>query len=329
MSQFGRREFIALCGGAAAHAGQTKSALPNVTLAAAGATFPYPIYAKWFDAFHNRAPRIAVNYEPVGSGEGLKRLSAGSLDFAASDWALNDAKYRNFATVLGAAVPIYNLDGLREPLRFTQDALAGIYLGRVKQWNDPLLQAANRGLKLPAREIKLTHRADSSGTSYLWTEYLAKVSPEWKTKVGVNALPVWPTGQGANGNAGVAELVRKTPDSFGYVEYIYALRNQLSFGSVRNRAGNFVTPDLESIAAAAGADSERSVSDPKAPAAYPIVSFSWLVVPRKIRDNAKRIALKELLIWILYSGQKQAAALGYVALPEAIRARQLAEINSL
>ena len=308
-----------------------------LVLHGAGATFPYPLYSKWFDAFHKKFPGMEVHYDAVGSEAGIQRLKSGSVDFAASDvkispeeyFAGGKPRYLRFPAVLGAVVPVYHVAGLPRDLKFTGEILAAVYLGKIKKWNDPAIRVANRGAVLPDREIVVVHRADGSGTSYVWTDYLSKVSAGWKSAVGVSSLPEWPVGLSAMGNEGVAKLVQDTAGSLGYVEYIYAITNHMSYGSVRNGAGRFVSPDLETIAAAAEGASSRiaedfqtSLTDAAGGDAYPIASFSWFVAPAQVSDPAKKRALKELLLWVLGPGQNQAAALGYVAVPKELLERE-------
>ena len=308
-----------------------------MVLNGAGATFPYPVYSKWFESFHKQFPDIEVHYEPVGSEVGVRRLADRRTDFAASDvritadeyFAGGKPKYLRFPTVLGAVVPVYNLPEVSGELRFTADILAGIYLGRITRWNDPSIRAVNRGAALPDRAIAAVHRSEGSGSTFLLTDYLSKVNASWNSSVGVSAAPKWPAGAGAEGNEGVAKLVRETPDSIGYVEYIYAIVNHMTYGSVRNRSGKFVSPDLESIAAAAdGApnriaeDFQTSIVDAPGPDAYPIASFSWFIVPAAVADSGKHDAIKKLLTWILGPGQNQSAALGYLAIPKTLLARE-------
>jgi phosphate transport system substrate-binding protein len=312
----------------------------TTTLSGAGATFPYPVYAKWFESFHKRYPEIDIHYEPVGSEAGIGRLKTGALDFAGSDvmigqdefYAGGKPRFLRFPTILGAVVPVYNLPDMPRELRFTPEVLAGIYLGTIRRWNDPQIVAVNRGAALPDREIAVVHRADGSGTSFVWTDYLSKVSPAWKTAVGANSTPIWPVGAGAEGNEGVAKLVRETSGSIGYVEYIYAITNHMAYGSVRNSSGRFVSPDLESILAAARGSSSRiaedfqtSITNAPGADAYPAAAFTWFVVPARVADADKKRALKEFLQWMLGAGQHQAAALGYVSIaPEVlVRERQM------
>ena len=314
--------------------------LVAVTLQAAdvlvggGATFPFPLYEKWFVAFEKKFPGATIQYRSGGSGYGMEALSKGEIDFAASDVPLSDAqlaglpgKVRMIPTVMGGVVPIFHLDGVLDDVRFTPEALAGIYLGKITQWNDPVLKAANRGIALPARTIAVLHRSDRSGTTFIWTSYLSDVSKEWKEKVGAGDSVTWPVGAVAEANEGVAKAVAGTPDSIGYVEFIYALQNRLSYGSVRNRSGKFIQADLTSVPAAAAdfASSIRGdfrVSILNAPGrdSYPIASFTYLLIPQ-IQDPAKRKVMDDFISWMLTSGQRQCAALGYAALPAEIAAK--------
>src|SRR5260370_6719985 len=236
------------------------NAADSLLINGAGATFPNPIYAKWFDEYHKIHPDISINYQSIGSGGGIRQLLAGTVDFGASDAPMTDeqlkqskVKILHFPTVLGAVVPTYNLPGVTKELKFTPEALAGIQLGTVKKWNDDALAKANKGVKLPENEIVSVHRSEGSGTTFVWTDYLSKVSPEWKRKVGAGASINWPAGIGAKGNEGVAGFVQQTPYSFGYVELIYAVQNKMAYGSVRNSSGNDVKADLASVTAAAPA----------------------------------------------------------------------------
>jgi len=302
-------------------------------LKAAGATFPYPIYAKWFEAFSVRHAEVKIQYQALGSEAGIRMLREGAVDFAASDMALSDRQLaefngavRHFPSVLGAVVPIYNLPSIARDLQFTPEALAQIFLGRIRKWNDPALRAANRGLQMPDREIAVVHRGDGSGTTYVWTDYLAKVSPEWRASAGSGTRVAWPAGASAEGNEGVVKKVAETPGSIGYVEYIYAVENRLAYGAVRNQAGRYVQANLESIAKAVPADlpADLRVSITNAPdaGAYPIAAFTYLLVPARIEDPAKRQAVRDFLEWMLMSGQRQAAALGYVALPKSVVSKE-------
>jgi phosphate ABC transporter phosphate-binding protein len=315
----------------------------TVSLSAGGATFPAPLYQKWFESFQERHPNIHVNYDAVGSGAGLRLLFRGRLDFAASDMPLSDAEmaeakktFLHFASVIGAVVPAYHLEGIERTLKFTPDTLAGIYLGKIRKWSDPAIRQTNRGIALPDADIKVIHRTDGSGTTFVWTDYLAKVSPEWKATAGSGTEVHWPVGAGAEGNESVAAMVQQTPNSIGYVELVYALRHQLSFGAVRNAAGRFVQADLPSVtaaglAAAASVSSDSRVSITNAPggSSYPIASFTWWLVPMEKGNDLKRSALIELLNWVLTSGQKACSALGYVPIPHAIAERELEVLRTL
>jgi phosphate transport system substrate-binding protein len=318
-------------------------AAPSFVLKGAGATFPYPVYQKWFLNFRQQNPKTEIEYEAVGSQEGMRRLLASQVDFGASDdpAALHEvapeseSRYLFFPSVVGAVVPIVNLPGLGGDIVFTPEALAGIYLGKIRKWNDPVLARANKGLHLPDLDIVVVHRSDGSGTSYAWTDYLSKVSPEWKAEVGSGLTAKWPVGRSAAGNDGVAKYVKEVGGSIGYVEYIYALQNHLSYGAVRNRAGEAVRADLESLAAALkepvemGEDLKISIVNAPGRGAYPIASFTWLVVPAHMESGAKREAFSGFLRWMLGAGQNQAAALGYLPLPKDLVRRELETIGRI
>ncbi len=298
----------------------------------AGATFPYPIYSKWFDEYHKKFGNIQINYQSIGSGGGIRQVLAGTVDFGATDGPMTDeqlgqakTKILHFPTVLGAVVPTYNIPGVTAELNFTQEALAGIFLGRITKWNDPAIAGPNRGVNLPANDIVVVHRSDGSGTTYVWTDYLAKVSGEWKDKVGKNTSVNWPAGLGGKGNEGVAGLVKQTPNSIGYVELIYAVQNNMPYGRVRNSSGKFIKAELSSVtAAAAGAaknmpeDFRVSITDAPGVTAYPISSFTWLLIPAQISDASKRDALKGFLRWMLSDGQNYAEGLHYARLPKEV-----------
>jgi phosphate transport system substrate-binding protein len=315
----------------------------GTTVTGAGATFPYPIYAKWFENYKRQAPTVQFKYDAVGSEAGIRRLLQNGVDFGASDnpeifrelAPSAEGGYLFFPSVVGAVVPIVNLPGFGEDVEFTPEALAGIYLGKIKKWNDPILVQANRGRRMPNLDIVVVHRADGSGTTYSWTDYLSRTSEEWKAQVGTGLSPKWPVGRSANGNDGVAKLVKELGGAIGYVEFIYALQNHLSFGKVRNQQGEFVEASLESIGAAAtnameaGSDFKVSIVDAPGKGSYPIASFTWLVVPARIADNAKRAAIVDFLTWMLGSGQRQAAALGYLALPASLVSREAAAIGGI
>ena len=303
---------------------------------AAGATFPYPIYSKWFDEYHKLHPNVQINYQSIGSGGGIRQLLDKTVDFGASDGPMTDdqlkqasVKILHFPTVLGADVPSYNIPGVAAELKFTPEALAGIFLGKVTKWNDPAIASANPGVKLPAEDIVVVHRSDGSGTTYIWTDYLSKVSDEWSSKIGKNTSVNWPVGLGGKGNEGVAGLIKQTPDSIGYVELIYAVQNNIPYGSVRNAAGEFVKPSLAGVsAAAAGAatsmpdDFRVSITNAPGKAAYPISSFTWLLIPAQIQDSAKKMAIKDFLTWMLTSGQQFCEPLAYAKLPKEVVAKE-------
>lgn len=296
-----------------------------VTLQGAGATFPQPIYSKWFANYATEVPGVSIAYDSVGSEEGVRRLLDGKVDFGASDSpeviaAKDRDKYVLVPSVLGAVVPIVNVPGLAADISFTPEALAGIYLGKIKKWNDPILKQANPKVPLPDLDIIVVHRSDGSGTSYAWTKYLSAANPEWRAEVGAGLSPRWPAGRGAAGNDGVAKLVKEMGGAIGYVELIFALDNHVSFGKVKNRSGEFVTAGLASISAAARSKDaiSDSIVDSPATGAYPITSFTWFLVPAHIADEGKRVAITAFLRWMLGPGQRQTAALGYAALPGAV-----------
>ncbi len=320
----------------------------QTSLNGAGATFPYPVYEKWFLNYRRENPNVEIGYQPVGSEAGVRRLLTGSVDFAASDSprAIQDlapdqeSRYEFFPAVVGAVVPIVNLPGFTGPILFTPEVLAGIYLGKITKWSDPLVRQANRGARLPDLDIVVVHRSEGSGTSYAWTDFLSKTNADWKDKVGAGLQPQWPVGRGAAGNDGVAKLVKELGGAIGYVEFIYALRNQLGYGKVRNREGEYVEASLESIAVAAGQatgigvempgdDLKVSIVNAPGSGAYPISSFTWFVTPVHMADEAKRAAMTGFLKWMLGPGQAQAAALGYLALPRGVVSREQAAIAQM
>lgn len=280
----------------------------------AGATFPAPIYQKWIQSYQASAPGLSISYDPVGSEEGIRRLRNGEVDFAASD-ILPDKKVQDelgieaLPSVAGAVVPAYNIQGLTRDLRFTPELLAEIFLGRITKWNDPRIKEINRGIALPPADIVVVHRSDGSGTTFVLSEFLANGSPDWRDAMGIGGTLHWRTGQAAAGNDGVAGVLSRTPYSIGYLEFIYALRNELSFGTVKNSAGKFVRPDIDSIAAAARSAHASGRDD------YPIASFTWLLISSKMPAGAKRERLAGFLDFAFSVGQREAGALGYVALP--------------
>jgi phosphate transport system substrate-binding protein len=307
---------------------------------AAGATFPYPIYSKWIAVYDMAHPNIQINYQSIGSGGGIRQLLAGTVDFGASDAPMTDdqlaqakIKILHFPTVLGAVVPTYNLASVSAELNFSQKALAGIYLGTITKWNDPEIVKANPGVKLPGDDIVVVHRSDGSGTSFIFTDFLSKASDDWKNKVGKGASINWPVGLGGKGNEGVTGLVKQTPGSIGYVELIYAIQNNVAYGKVQNADGKFLKADLAGVtAAAAGAakdipdDFRVSITNAPGAGAYPIASFTWLLIPSEIPDAAKRDAIKDFLKWMLGDGQTFNEGLSYSQLPKAVVAKELKAI---
>ena len=306
----------------------------------AGATFPYPVYSKWFDEYQKKNSQVQINYQSIGSGGGIKQVTEGTVDFGASDGPMNDEQLKafqdkhgfgvlHFPTVLGADVPTYNIPGVTVALNFTPEALAGIFLGKITKWNDPAIAATNKGVNLPANDILVVHRSDGSGTTYIWTDYLSKVSDEWKSKVGKGASVNWPVGLGGKGNEGVTGQIKNAPNSIGYVELIYAASNNIPYGNVKNSSGNFVKADLASVSAAAAAaaatmpdDFRVSITNPPGKTAYPIASFTWLLIPEKFSDAAKRDAIKGFLDWMLVDGQNYAEQLSYAKLPNEVIAKE-------
>jgi phosphate transport system substrate-binding protein len=309
-------------------------------LNAAGATFPYPIYSKWFDVYHTAHPNIQINYQSIGSGGGIRQLQAGTVDFGASDGPMSDdqlaqSKFKilHFPTVLGAVIPTYNIAGVSNDLNFTQKALAGIYLGTITKWNDPEITKANPGVKLPGEDIVVVHRSDGSGTSYIFTDFLSKASDDWKNKVGKGTSVNWPVGLGGKGNEGVAGLVKQTPNAIGYIELIYAVQNNIPYGKVQNAAGKFVKADLAGVTASAASmkdmpeDFRVSITNAPGATSYPISSFTWLLIPAQISDAGKRDAIKDFLKWMLVDGQKYNEGLSYAQLPKSVISKETKAIS--
>jgi phosphate transport system substrate-binding protein len=313
----------------------------------AGATFPYPMYSKWFDEYHKKNTDLQINYQSIGSGGGIKQVTEGTVDFGASDAPMNDEQLKayqdkhgsgilHFPTVMGAVVLTYNIPGVDAALNFTPEALAGIFLGKITKWNDAAIAGANKGVKLPAEDIVVVHRADGSGTTYCWTDYLSKVSDEWKTKVGKGGSVNWPVGLGGKGSEGVTGTVKNTPNSITYVELIYAESNKIPYGTVQNSSGAFVKASLAAVsAAAAGAakdmpdDFRVSITNAPGKTAYPISTFTWLLVPEKFSDATKRDAIKGFLKWSLSDGQSYAEALSYAKLPKEVVAKEVKAIDKI
>ncbi len=302
-------------------------------LRGAGATFPAPLYQRWFELFQEEHPSVHISYEAVGSAEGIQQLRDGKADFGASELPLSDDAmsktqhhFVHVPVVLGAVVAIYNLKGLRQNLNFTPETLSGVFLGKITKWNDPEIRKSNRGTALPDADIVVVHRSDGSGTSFAFTDYLSKISPQWKASVGAGAAVHWPVGIAAEGNEGVATAVRATPNAIGYVEFVYALQHELSFGAVRNAAGEFIKASLASVTAAAATaetqspDFRVSITNPPGKDAYPIATYTWLLLPEHAGDK-RNDTLNELVRWVLTSGQKKCSALGYAPLPPEVAKR--------
>ena len=299
----------------------------------AGATFPYPIYSKWFSEYSQQQPNVKINYQSIGSGGGIRQVTEGTVDFGASDVTMSDeqiaqakVKVQAIPTVLGAVVPVYNLPGGSRELNFSGDVIADIYMGKITKWNDGRIAKDNPGVSLPDKPILPVYRSDGSGTSFIFTDYLSKVSPDFKSKVGAAASVKWPTGIGQKGNEGVAGMVRQSPYSFGYVELIYALQTKMSFGSVKNSAGKFVKASTDGVTAAAAgaaktmpADYRVSITNAPGATAYPISSFTWLLIPIHSSDAAKIGAMKGFLTWMLDHGESEATALSYAPLPKQVQ----------
>ena len=310
---------------------------------AAGATFPEPIYNKWFLEYAQAHPSVHINYQPIGSGGGLQQTSEGTVDFGASDMPVPDdkiaaakVKFTNLPTVLGAVVPVYNIPGVSQTLNFSGDVLADIYLGKIKMWNDPRIAKDNPGVNLPGKGILPVYRSEGSGTTFIFTDYLSKVSPEWASRVGKNTSVQWPAGIGQKGNQGVAEMVRQTPGAVGYVELIYALQNKIAFGTVKSRDGKFLkaTPEGATAAAASAAkaltnDFRVSITNAPGPDSYPISSFTYLLIPVRFADPAKGKAVKDFLVWMLAHGESETTSMGYAPLPKPVADRVALAVNKI
>jgi phosphate transport system substrate-binding protein len=319
------------------------SAGAQTTVNGAGATFPYPIYSKWFDEYHKLHQDVQINYQSLGSGAGIQQLLSGTVDFGASDMPMTPEQMKqakvpimHFPTVLGGVVPTYNLAGISQPLRFSGSVLADIFLGKITRWNDPAIAKINPGVRLPAEDIIVVHRSDGSGTTFVWTDFLSKVSPEWKSQVGSNTSVRWPVGLGNKGNEGVAGLVKQTPDAIGYVELIYAIQNRMPYGLVQNAAGTFVKAELATVTeAAAGAaanmpaDFRVSITDAPGRNAYPISSFTWLLIPSRWTDATKGRIMLDFLRWMATDGQKFTQALSYAPLPSAVVQKELQAMKQI
>jgi phosphate transport system substrate-binding protein len=324
---------IAACGG---RTEQQPAASANASqilqINGAGATFPYPIYSKWFSEYHKLHANVPINYQSIGSGGGIRQLLNQTVFFGATDGPMTDEQLKtapgpilHLPTVLGAVVPVYNVPGVTAELKFTGAVLADLYLGKVKKWNDPAIAKLNPGVTLPATDVTIVHRSDGSGTTYIFVDYLSKVSPEFKTKVGVNTSVNWPVGVGGKGNEGVSGLVSQTPGSVGYVELIFALQNTIAFGSVRNAAGEFVKASVDAVTKAAAsaaanmpADFRVSITNADGAGVYPISSFTWILLYEHPADKASAKAMLDFMHWALTDGQTYCADLGYAPLPDSV-----------
>ena len=305
--------------------------LAQTTLNGAGATFPYPMYSKWFSEYNKLHPEIQFNYQSIGSGGGIRQVLASTVDFGASDGPMSDeqlaqakTKILHIPTVLGAVVPAYNIPGVSGEVKFTPQALAGIFLGKITSWNDAALTSANPGVNLPNQTIIVVHRSDGSGTTYIFTDYLSKVSSDWQNQVGKGTSVKWPVGLGGKGNEGVAGMIRQMQGAIGYVELIYAVQNKITYGSVKNASRNFVKASLDSVTAAAASaksmppDFRVSITNAPGKDAYPISSFTWLLIPEQSKDKTKGKILADFLNWMVDDGQKMTAQLTYAPLPESV-----------
>ncbi|MGD0212469.1 MAG: phosphate ABC transporter substrate-binding protein PstS [Terriglobales bacterium] len=320
-------------------------ALPVVAqtqLNGAGATFPYPMYSKWFSEYNKLHPDVQINYQSIGSGGGIRQILNGTVDFGASDGPMTDEQLKeakvkiiHIPTVLGAVVPAYNVPGISGEIKFTPEALAGIFLGKIQKWNDPALTQANPGVKFPDKAIVVVHRSDGSGTTFIFTDYLSKVSKEWESTVGKGTSPKWPVGLGGKGNEGVAGQIRQLEGSIGYIELIYAVENKITYGSVKNAAGNFVKASLESVTEAAAssqsmpADFRVSITNAPGKTAYPISSFTWLLIPEQAQDPKKGKIIADFLEWMVTSGQKMTNQLSYAPLPANVAEKVKAAIKQI
>ncbi len=299
----------------------------------AGATFPYPIYSRWFTEYNKVHPEVKINYQSIGSGGGIRQVSEGTVDFGATDGPMSDqqiaeakVKTQHIPTVLGAVVPVYNIPGVNKTLNFSSEVIADIYLGTISKWNDPRLAKDNPGVSFPDKAILPVYRSDGSGTTYIFTDFLSKVSADFQGKVGKGTSVKWPTGIGQKGNEGVAGMVRQSPYSFGYVELIYARANNMQFGAVKNKAGKFLQATTDGVTAAAAAaakamprDYRVSITNADGPDSYPISSFTWLLIPLQSKDPAKGKALQGFLEWMLDTGESEASSMTYAPLPKQVQ----------
>ncbi|PYR17399.1 MAG: phosphate ABC transporter substrate-binding protein PstS [Acidobacteria bacterium] len=319
------------------------AAAQTMRINGAGATFPYPIYSKWFSEYNKIHSSVEINYQSIGSGGGIQQVTKQTVFFGASDGPMTPeqmqgapGKILHFPTVLGAVVPVYNIPNVSAELHFSGPLLADMFLGKITKWNDPAIARLNAGVSLPASDITVAHRADGSGTTYIWVDYLSKVSPEWKSKVGVATSVNWPTGVGGRGNEGVSALVRQTPGAIGYVELIYALQNKIAYGSVQNTGGEFVKASVSSVTAAAAEaagkmppDFRVSITNAPGKGVYPISSFTWLLLYENAKDKAQAKTMVDFMNWALTEGQKYCADLGYAPLPEAVVKLEMAALAKI
>jgi len=314
----------------------------QTTLNGAGATFPYPMYSKWFSEYNKLHPDVQINYQSIGSGGGIRQVLNGTVDFGASDGPMSDeqlaqskAKILHIPTVMGAVVPAYNVPGISGEIKFTPEALAGIFLGKITNWNDPALAKVNPGVNFPNQPIIVIYRSDGSGTTFIFTDYLSKISKDWSNTVGKGTSVKWQIGMGGKGNEGVAGQVRQLQGSIGYVELIYAVQNQIAYGSVRNAAGNFVKASLDGVTEAAAsakampADFRVSITNAPGKTAYPISSFTWLLIPTPAKDPKKGKIIADFLDWMVTDGQKMTSQLSYAPLPESVAEKVKAAIKQI
>ncbi len=329
--------------GAAAVLGAGALGAAPVQINGAGATFPYPIYSKWFSEYNKLHPDVRINYQSIGSGGGIQQVTRQTVFFGASDGPMTDAQLQaapgpllHLPTVLGAVVPVYNIPNLKQELKFTGPVLADIYLGKITKWDDPAIAKLNAGVTLPPTDITVVHRSDGSGTTYIWVDYLSKVSPEFKSRVGVATSVKWPAGVGGKGNEGVSGLVAQTPGAIGYVELIYALQNKISYGTVQNQGGVFMKASVQSVTAAAAAaaptmppDFRLSITNAPGKDAYPVSSFTWLLLYEDPKDKTQAKAMVDFVKWALTDGQKYCAELGYAPLPANVVKMEMAALAKI
>jgi phosphate transport system substrate-binding protein len=319
------------------------SAAQTVQINGAGATFPYPIYSKWFSEYNKIHPEVQINYQSIGSGGGIRQLTNRTVFFGATDGPMTKDQLLaapgtilHFPTVLGAVVPVYNIPGVDAELKFSGPLLADIFMGKVSKWNDAAIAKLNPGVSLPGSDITVVHRSDGSGTTYIFADYLGKVSPDWKKTVGIATSVNWPTGVGGKGNEGVAGLVKQTPGAIGYVELIYALQNKIDFGTVQNLAGEFVRASLDSVTKAAAAtkgkmppDFRVSITNAPGAGVYPVSSFTWLLFYESPKDKRAARTMTDFMRWALHDGQKYCADLGYAPLPEEVVAMEMEALKKI